>query len=221
MALEDYRKMLEDMVRDDSTTSQADQDLALEIGLLKYSKDVPRKITDPVTSDGTDLVDLPEGWQNDFSKLINVRVAEGQELVDFGEWQLVDVIGGQQVKVQYIQPPGGDVYITYTFPHELDYETTTVPKVDKIAVCYWAAAWLLDQLSTQYAGHQQTMLDADAVDWQSKSKDFAGRAKLHRSQYHEHLGTQQGKITASGVIVDLDQTDSRGRDRLIHKTRYR
>lgn len=222
MSLDAYRNMLGDMVRDDSdTTSQADQDVALEIAVLKYSKDRPYIATEEVTSDGTAFLDLPPSWQPDFSKLLNVRIADGVELVEFAEFELADTISGEKIKMGVSGTHEEIIYITFTFPHGLDHDVSTIPAVDKVAVCHWAAAYILDQLATQYAGFKQTMLDADAVDWQNKSRDFSSRAKSHRTQYHEYLGILQGKVTASGAVVDLDLSDSRGRARLTHPARNR
>lgn len=222
MTLTIYKDILNDMVRDtDGTITDAEIITALGVGSLKYSKDRPRTVKETVTSDGSRYVDLPASWIKDFSKLIDVRKLDDGGLVNWTKYELYNGVSGDQILVVSPLAAGEDIYIDFTFPHTLDEVSTTIPEIDQIAVCYWAAAHLLDQLAAHYTGHKSSLIQADTVDWHSKSRDYAYRAKAQRGLYFDHMGIKQGKIAAAGTVVDLDLKNSRGRDHLFHKARHR
>lgn len=222
MQIDNFRNMLNDMVRDDGETlSGDDMDVALKIGLLKYSKDRPYVHQEQTLAPGGAYVPLPGNWAETFSEIVAMKTVDGEELKICDGWSLVETINGPKIKVIPDATAGESLYFDFTLPHTLDHQGTTVPEVDMVAVCHWSAAYLLDQLAAQYAGHQSPMVDADAINWQSKSQDYASRAKSHRAHYHDYLGIKQGKITASSATTEVDMRDSRGRARLTHKERFR
>jgi hypothetical protein len=222
MTLTTYRDILDDMVRDtDSNISDAEFITALDIGTLRYSKDRPRNVVGSVVSDGTNFADLPTDWINGFSKLQDVRKLVDGGLAEWTEYELYNGVAAEQILLAIPLAVGETIYISFTYPHELDDTKTTIPEIDRIAVLYWAAAHLLDQLAVHYAGHKATLIQADAVDWQSKSRDFSARAKEMRKLYFDHMEIKQGKIAAAGTVVNLNLKTSQGKDHLTHKGKYR
>lgn len=225
MALVDYQTLVESLVRDlGEEAALTDFAQAIDLAAIRYSTDRPQTAVEDVAAAGGNMVDLPPGWQADFSAVVNLEIPPGQvppAYVHQDDWTLYQVLAGYQVMLAWPLTAGDTVRFHYTIAHTLDETADTIPARDREAVANWAAALLLDQLATVYAGHRQSTIDADSVDWQNKSRDFAGRAKASRQLYWNHLGIDPKRNAAAGAVVDLDMRDSRGKDRLFHRARRR
>jgi hypothetical protein len=80
---------------------------------------------------------------------------------------------------------------------------------------------LLEQLASYFSGASDSTIQADSVDRRSKGAEFAARARVMRQRYFDELGLDPKRSVAAGTVVDLDMTDSQGRDRLLHPRRFR
>lgn len=220
MALADFQTMVDGLVRSDSgDIAEADRDLAIARAVSRYSADRPRPVVVDVTAPGGQILPPPEGWDAEWS-----RVTAAEWPVDTVPPALLGPVAthptptGPRLHLPAAVPAGQTLRLTYTLAHQVDAETDTVPSRDRLAVCAWAAALLLDQLASAYAGHVSSMVQADSVDHSSRSRDYAARARALRSLYHDELGLDLNRRTAASATVDLDLADSRGRDRLFHRS---
>lgn len=205
MALEDYQELIDNMVRDEAgeiTTDQRDQ--ALLLAVVRYSTDRPVTMVEEITSPGGQFLDLPAGWDNQFSRPLKLEIPDDDDGIEIGA-SIEQTLNGTRIRVSRTLAAGQILHFYYTGLHQLDVEGDTIPLIDREAVASWASALLLDQLSTLYSGSINPTLDADTVNFQSKGRDYASRAKAKRQVYLDHLGIDPKRTVAHGVVVDLDQ----------------
>jgi hypothetical protein len=221
MTLAAFQSLIDNLVRDQSSDlSEADRDQARGLAVARYSTDRPRPAIEAVTAAGAIHLALPDGWDAEFSRLSGVEVPDSISPVPVGS-ALEQTLSGWKIRIEQAFSAGTVLHVRYTIPHVVDESEDTIPLKDRAAVAKWAGALLLDQLATYYAGDRDSVIDADTVNWQSKSRDFASRATDLRKQYYEHLGIDTKRAVPAGAVVNLDRMDSRGNDRLIHSRRYR
>ncbi len=215
MALEDFQGLIDNMVRDDSgeiTVEQRDQ--ALLLAVVRYSTDRPVEVINQVTAAGGPFLALPPDWDLQFSRLVEFGEPDGDDVRPIDAEEEMSLIG-PRIRAAEDLTAGGQYLITMTALHQVDAEADTIPIRDREAVANWAAALLLDQLATLYSGHRQPTINADSVDWQTKGRDFAARAKAKRQAYLDHLGIDPKRTVAHGTVVDFDQEPSHGRPHMI------
>lgn len=222
----DLQSLTTALVRDDAANiSTADRDSAIALAVSRYSKDRPRLLVEDLVSPaGGQLLDLPVGWEPGFSALQSLEYPIGNappSLLPLGAWELYQAPAGWQILLIVGLPAGAQVRARYTVAHSVTVSTYTPPDGDSEALASYAAAILCDQLASLYSNDTDSSIQADAVDHTSKAREFALRAKTLRKRYYDELGIEPKRNVAAGVVVDMDQADSRGRDRLHHPARYR
>lgn len=227
MALADMQALVTSLVRDDEDRiPDEDRDAAIALAVLRYSEDRPRRPVVDIVSDGQALQDLPEGWEPGFSALVSLEHPVGRippSLLHSEAFGVYDAPDGQKLAfVHGDLPPAGDaVRVTFLAGHQLTAELDTTPQRHREVIACYAASLLLDQLSTLMANAGDSTIQADSVDRRTKSQEYASRARAMRQRYLDGLGINAKKNVAAGVQVNLDQYDSRGRDRLTHPAQYR
>jgi hypothetical protein len=221
MALADFQSLIDNLVRDQSSDiSTDDRDQALELAVVRYSTDRAIEAVEEVTAAGAIHLALPDGWDPGFSRLTAVEIPDGADGCKIGS-ALELTLSGWKIRMEQAFTSGTVLHVRYTLPHAVDGSTDTIPLADRAAVAKWAAALLLDQLATLYAGDRDPVIAADSASWASKSRDYAARAKDLRSQYLDHLGIDPKRTVAAGAVVDFDRDSSLGFDRLVHNRRRR
>lgn len=211
--LADYQSLVDNLVRDLSgSIDAAERDQAIELARIRYSTDRPLRLIDDVTVDASGYLPLPAGWQQDFSRLQAVK--RGRVAVDVEQLRTST---GDKLRLDDTLRQGDSVAVEYTAMHELSAAADSIPLVDREAVAAYATSIVLEQMANLFSGHRSSSMDADSVDYQSKGRDYASRAKTMRSRYLDHMGVDTRRVVPAGAVVDFDQRDSRGRDRLIHR----
>lgn len=225
MALADYQTLIDDLVRDDTgRIATADRDESLARATSRYSKDRPRLKIEDGAAPGANKLNLPAGWQAGFSELRSIEYPIGNTpptLLDQDSYTIYSTPSGDEIKIINAITAAQQVRITYTIRHALDAGNDTIRADDREAVCAYAAALLLDQLAAWFTGASDSTIQADSVDRRSKGADYAARARNLRQRYFDELGLNPKRNVAAGVVVDLDMSDSQGRDRLLHPRRLR
>ena len=221
MALTDFQSLVDNLVRDESgEIMTADRDAAIELAVVRYSTDRPVQAVEEVVSTGGVLLDLPAGWEFGFSRIVGLALMDGDEEIPIAG-TVEQGLAGNRIRLEGTLAAGTAVLVRYTVKHRIDSGTDTVPIKDREAVCGWAAALLLESLSSLYSGSRQPAINADAVDWQSKGRDYAQRAKTLRRSYLDHLGINPKRVVPHGVVVDLDTTGTLGQPPLIRRGQHR
>ncbi|MGK2740542.1 hypothetical protein ACSHT0_06570 [Tepidicaulis sp. LMO-SS28] len=212
MALADFQSLVSNLIRDYSgEIADADRDQAIALAVTRYSTDRPRTHIEAVLAGGTTALDLPVAWEENFSALRALGIPGQGEIAG----KVEQTITGTIIRTADTIRTGTSVHVSFTVQHVLDENDDTIPPADREAVAGWAAALLLEQLASYYAGAKQSTIDADSVDWQSKSRDFASRGARLRKLYQDHLGIDPKRNVPAAAVVDLNRPNSLGRPRLI------
>jgi hypothetical protein len=221
MSLADYQTLVTAFVRDDNDKiTPTDRDNAITRAVERYSKDKPRLKVEDINGLGTQLLAVPAGWVDEFSALSLLEYPIGSvppSLIEQDDVSIYRSPSGPQIQLRVSIPVGAaNVRATYTIKHQLDGAADTIPADHREPVACWAAASLCEQLATLYAGQSDSTIQADSVDYKSKSSTFASRAKALRARYTSELGINDVSNVAAGVVVSLTDRDSRGQQRLTH-----
>lgn len=225
MALADFQSLIDNLVRDSGGDITApERDEAIGRAVIRYSTDRPRPKVEDVVAAGGNFLDLPPGWEADFSRLARVETPPDEAppaLLDQDAFSIYTTPTADKIMLLVPLAAAAAVRLGYTISHLVDSGNDTVPNKDREAVASWGAALLLEQLANKHSGDREPTIQADSVDHQAKGRDFARRAKDLRKLYFDHLGIDPKRTVAAGAIVDLDLDDSLGRDRLVHTGRRR
>jgi len=217
MAIADFEQLRDDLARDDSgTLAAAERDQALSLAVGRYSKDRPRVLVEDVTqaTTGAELA-LPAAWEDEVSDLVSIEYPIGENPPQYiTAWRYYRDPNGVTVMTDTAVPADADVRMTFTAAHQLDAGSDTIPAKDREAVACWAAALLLDQLAAYYAGSQDSTLQADAVDYGSKSGDYARRANALRKRYFDELGIDPKRTVPASAVAEMEIPASIGGRRL-------
>jgi hypothetical protein len=110
------------------------------------------------------------------------------------------------------------VRCTWTARHLRD--GSTVPDKDFYAVTDFAASLGAEKLATFYVGTGDSTLQADVVQYRSKSAEMLACAKALRKRYYNHMGIEEGKTEADTgpafAIGNQYLEQNSGVDRLVH-----
>lgn len=225
MPLADYQTLVTNLVRDDTgKIAIADRDEAIARAVARYSKDRPRIKIEDVAAPGGNKLNLPAGWQAGFSELRAIEYPIGDTpptLLDQDTYAIYSTPTGDEIKIVNAINASQLVRMSYTIRHLVDAGNDTIRADDREPVCAWGAALLLEQLAALFTGASDSTIQADSVDRRSKGGEYASRAKSLRARYFAELGLDEKRNIAAGAVVDLDATDSQGRDRLLHPRRFR
>ena len=219
--LADYQTLTDSMVRDDAgKITPIERDLAIAAAVIRYSKDRPRIKVEDITAPGGHYLPLPTGWEAEFSDSRSLEYPLGKVppvYLEPDSWDMYATPSGTQIMCKSASlPANAAVRASYTIRHIVSTTVDTVPETDRETVASYAASLLLDQLASLYSGDSDSTIQADSVNHQSKAGEFAARARALRKRYFDDLGIDTKRNAASGVVVNLNLKDSRGRDRLTH-----
>ena len=225
MPLIDYQSIVQDLVRDDAERiTIVQRDTAITNAILRYSKDRPRLKVEDVQAPGGSLLNLPAGWEPDYSELATIEYPVGQVppvLIPNNAWQMYQSPTAMLVHLGFGLSSGVESRLTYSIRHQVDDVLDTIPLDDREPVCCLAAASLCDQLAAHHAGNTDSTIKADAVEYKSASAEFAARARALRKRYTDELGIDDKKNAAAAAVVSFDRKNSLGRERLTHGTQYK
>lgn len=223
--LTDFETLVEAAVRDDGAKlTPTEISSAIAQAVARYSKDRPRQKVEDIVSPGGNLLPLPVEWEADFSQLNSLEYPVGNvppAIIEAGGWGMYATPTGWNIQVMAAIAAAHTVRATYTIAHVVTGAADTIPVADRESVSSYAAAILLDQLASLYSNDQDSTIKADSVQHISKAGEFARRANVLRKRYFDDLGIDTKRNVASGVVVNLNQANSVGRDRLTHPRRFR
>jgi hypothetical protein len=224
--LSDYQTLVTELVRDDAgKIAAAEKDRAIDLAVKRYSKDRPQVKVEDLTPESANLLPLPASWESDFSELRSLEYPIGDvppTLIEPGRYEFYRSPTALKIQVlDAVAVAANNVRASYTIKHVVSASADTIPIQDREPVACWAAAILADELAAFYSGGTDSSVQADSVEQRSKAEEYAARARTLRKRYHDELGIEEKKAAPAGVVVNLDQPDSRGEDRLLHLRRYR
>jgi hypothetical protein len=192
MALADYQALVDAMVhRDASIVPDADRDTAIELARLRYGEDAGRKLTEDVTWTVEGYIGpLPASWVTG-SSLVTTEYPIGKEPPEFIDAAVYVTPTGEQLATPDVLPIGATVRVQFIAPHLLNGGGTpadTVPLKHREALASYAAQILCKQLASYYSGQRDPAVGADSSNGDSRSRNFAARAREYRAAYYAGIG---------------------------------
>lgn len=198
-------------VKDDSLrlTDTDDYQPAIDGALERYSRHKPKVLVVDVTADLEPGLPLPAAWVEEFSTLKQVEYPVGQQppsLLDGADWYLYRAPQGWRLYLVGEQPAfGNTVRLTFTTLRNAG----DIPAGDLDAVTYLAAAACLETLASLFVQTSDPTIQADVVNYRTKSGEAAARAKRLRQLYNEHIGVDaEGGVAAAGAVASPNRPAS-------------
>jgi hypothetical protein len=224
--LVDYQTLVTELVRDDAAKiAVAERDRAINAAVLRYSSDKPQTKVQDVTPESSQVLPLPAAWEAGFSVLLELEHPIGEIPPTFlkqDRYGLYQEPAATKIKlIDGVTVAANSVRANFTIKHVVDAVADTIPLQHREPVACWAAALLCDQLASFYSSGVDSTIQADSVEQRSKAQEYASRARTYRKRYQDELGIEDKHAAPAGVVVNLDQNDSQGQDRLTHPARWR
>ncbi|MDH1333261.1 hypothetical protein N5D77_06045 [Comamonas thiooxydans] len=189
MALEEYQVLVKDMVgdQDDVITTEV-RDRALDEARIRYSADAPRlELADIVWPATGVFGPVPDGW-TDSSVIQSVEFPVGKRPASMVFAETYRTATGWGLESEQALPGNALVRVCYQLPHVLDATADSIPQRHRLPVASFAAHLLCQQLATRFAGDRETTLGSDMSRTESRSRNYAARAKDYRAAYFAGIG---------------------------------
>lgn len=233
-AIQDFVNEIPNVLSDDDnrlggTTGTILPALVVRAIKERYAKDAPLEIVSDVAGNGTNYLDLPVDpageaiFEPNFSTIESIEYPIGQQppqMVLDSDIRLYRSPTGYQVLINFDTPPvGSSMRVTWTARHLGD--GSTVPDKDFHAVVDFAASLAAEKLASFYVGTGDSTIQADVVNYRSKSQEMLNIAKALRKRYYNHMGIDEGATSDEEVAPALSLgnqwlTQNSGVDRLLH-----
>lgn len=224
MSLADFQQQVDDLVRDkDQVVSSVQRDLAIGAAAVRYSLDFPRVVVVDQSAPGGVGLELPAGWQMDYSQALAFEYPIDQvpaSDIPVGSVRLRQRPAGVAFELPASVEADELIRITYTQRHVVDLTIDTIPEQHRLPVACWAAALLCGQLAAYYATEGAPTIAADAADHQGKTERFRARMRDLTAQYFNDLGVTQKRPQVAGTVISVRGSDSRGQPRLFPRGRH-
>lgn len=222
-AKSDIRARLISLVRDDPESGKLndpdDYDLNIAHALSRHSRYRPDKKVEDITGNGTADYDISSltAWVDGFSRVERVEFPIDdvpETLLENDGFNIYEKPAGKVLRLTALTPEASEEFrVTYTIPVTVN----TLAANDTDALCSLAASICCEQLANAYAQTSDSTVNADSVNYRTKSQEFAARAKRMLKLYTDHLGIKEGDSTVpASVVVDLDMKYPGGGERLTH-----
>ena len=200
--------------------------------LERYSQDAPLEIISDVAGNGTNYLPLPVApgtgslpvWESNFSVIKQIEFPVGQQppqLVLDSDLLIYHTPGKPDTILIDFDTPSADetCRVTWTARHLVD--GSTVPDKDFYAVVDFAASLGAERLASFYVGTGDASLNADVVNYRSKSSEMLSIAKALRKRYYNHMGIDEGatgdaEVAPAFALGNQYLNQNSGVDRLVH-----
>lgn len=201
--------------------SPADLDEFLKRAAEIFSAHRPRVVMADIPATGAFDYAVPSDWDLDESIAQRVEFpADLQEprIIPDDEWMVYrSATGVHKLRFLETTPINGTIRFTYTIPYVLSPTVNTLPDASFMAVIYKAAELACEGLAAQYARTSDPTLNADVVNYRTKSQEFSDRAKDFLSRYAAEIQ----KDAARGGIGEWDLLMTGGGRQLFHNPKWR
>ncbi len=218
----DYRTLVAGQIQDAAgKLPSADLTASIEEAIAgRYSKDRPRMLVVDLTGDGAkyewDLATLT-GWQSGFSQVVGIEYPQGERAPIFLEnddWRIYDSPTARFLRFAFALTSGKKARVRFTAAHSID--ASTVPDADFYAVGALAASLAARRLSAVYAQIGDSTIPADAVNYRTKSQEYAALARQLENDYENLLGTDPERTAPAASRTVPWKGETAGGDRLTH-----
>lgn len=112
--LVDIQKLTDILAIDaDGRFSPEDRAAAIELALFRYSSDRPRAACETVEFDGSAFLSMPDGWQKDFSRVLEIKTECGKRV----PFETVPSLSGEKILLSGDVRTGDVLTVWFTQRH--------------------------------------------------------------------------------------------------------
>ena len=195
-----------------------DYDNAVTEALKRYSRHRPRIVTGDVSGEDGPDVALPAEWVAGFSVVRSIEFPVGsipEDLIDVRYWRFYQAPSGLFIRFTDIAPAADEIVrVTHTALHA---DESTVSDADLEAVGNLAASICCRTLAAAYGNTSDPTVQADVVNYRSKTDEYRRLADSYESLYNDHLGIRPNDAAPAAMVTALPAGSSR--PRLTHGSR--
>lgn len=206
---------------DSARLSAPDLDAFLMRGVELFSKDRPRAVVADIAATGVFDYPVPLDWDADESIGVQVEFPAGEQapkILPENEWMIYrQATGVHRLRFLESSPNNGTIRLIYTIPYALTQQINTLPDSAFMAVVYKSAQLACESLAAQYAKTSDPTINADIVNYRTKSQEFSDRAKDFLARYETEIRSD----AARGEIGEWDLLMTGGGQQLFHNPRSR
>jgi hypothetical protein len=233
-SIADFVAEIPNVLSDDATRVTPDQWTALVVRAIKerYSQDAPLEIVSDVEGNGTTYLPLPVApgagtlpvFEPEFSIIKHIEFPIGQkppQLILDSDLRVYRAPGvAPTILINFDTPSAGNfLRVTWTARHLAD--GSTVPDKDFYALTDLAASLGAEKIASFYVGTGDSTLQADVVNYRSKSQEMLNVAKVLRKRYYNHMGVDEGstgevEVGPAFALGNQYLEQNSGVDRLVH-----
>jgi hypothetical protein len=205
------------IVKDDSgkLVNPTDYDRAIAAALLTYSRHKPLELIEDIAGDGSDVCVLPATWSPEFSTVRSVEYPIDEKprvFLERGDYEVTQRAGTMRLSFELEETES--IRVTFTGIRTGD----DVADIDVQAFNQLAAAYCLEMLANIHAQSSDSTINADVVNYRTKSGEFAARAKRAMQLYKDHMGIKENdSAPAASASADFDLKYPGGEERLTHR----
>jgi hypothetical protein len=205
--ISDFVAEIPNVISDDVHRISSDSWAALVARAIleRYSADSPLRRVSDIRGNGTNYLPLPVAsgtgpnlpvFEPNFSVIQHMEypiLQQPPQLILDSDFRVYYTPGQPARILINFDTPGLDdiVRCTWTARHLRD--GSTVPDKDFYAVTDYAASLGAEKLASFYVGTGDSTLQADVVQYRSKSAEMLKCAAALRKRYYNHMGIEEGK----------------------------
>lgn len=188
MALSDLQDRVDALVQDDSRRlTTTERDLFITDALYEFSEDYPQEKSDDTTGDGGYDYSMPSDWVDDFSTIWSIFydiTDQNPTYLEAKEYTILRSGTGSTLTLQFLSTSFSSS-TTFRMIYTIPWTATTLPTHFWGLVSKLAASYCCEALAGKYAHTEEPTINADIVNYHSKSDMFAKRAKELRKDYED------------------------------------
>jgi len=230
ITIADFRTKVGIIIKDTAgilslTATSGDVDQLILSAVEFYSKRKPRMLYQKYTGNGGYSYAMPTSWVDGFSDIRSLEYPSGEQVpvyLQTEDWEIHTDDTGSKIRFLDDSPGISESFIVgYTVPHTLSAAASTIYANDFEALCYLAASYCCKAISKSYAQSSEPIINADAVDYKSKSSEYAKRAEELYKDYERLMIESEETVDPGSVVKDFDTGFIWGGRHLTHPKEYR
>lgn len=205
-----FQSLMTSLVRDDDGRLSP-EDVSTAVGLVinRYNADKPRTVTeDREVLEGL-VIDTPEAWVNQRSKIVSIEAPIGRNPPSYvlEDYYYVYNLPDGDVDLRLLTGVVSVGELCRVCCTSMHTTAATFDEDDCEELACFGAAILCDQLAAIYSHESDPTIAADTVNHADKSRRFSARASAYRARYESKFG----KPTSSGAASTIVQHPRRNR----------
>ena len=214
ITIEHVRSRVKFLTQDDAELLRPEeQELAIDNAVAIYSKDRPyKRIHEDTTPNSVKYdFDLPADWADGFSFIsgqIEYPVSadlQTPDYIDNNDWIIYKTASTLKLRfTSLILASTYSMRYEYTVPHTISDTDCTVYHNDLDAVCNLAASFVFKALSAKYAQTSEPTIDADVIDYATKSEYYSRLSESSFKTYQQHIGAGDNAEEKPGAMSTKD-----------------